>query len=251
MVARQELDESWVSPYFRYIYQHPRLTDPGMLLLIDRLTPEKVFADLAGALDRVRDERISLLIHAEGEHARQARQPVRIVSPALIDLAVQRDIPIVPVRFMGGLPVEAVAEPLAFPVDYGQQDVLIGAPILPADLASLPSGERRDVVLAALNGFGGRWQAELPNPGDPDFAAAVADWRAAHGVGEPAAILYRILEAVPDPSEETRWLLAVLRGETPDPALAVDDATRAWIATFCREMLGLEIAEEAILNPGA
>ena len=34
-------------------------------------------------------------------------------------------------RFAGGLPVAPVDAPLAFPVDYGQQDFLIGAALLP------------------------------------------------------------------------------------------------------------------------
>ncbi len=129
-----------------------------MLLLIDRASPEAVFQALAGALERTRTEQNSLLVHVEGKHALQARQPVEVVSTALIDLAVAKGVPIVPLRFAGGLPVTPVAEPLAFPVDYGQQDFLIGAPLLPEVLAPLPSSERRARVLDALNGFGGRWQ---------------------------------------------------------------------------------------------
>ena len=241
VVARQELDESWVSPYFEYAYQHPHMTDPNIHLLIDRATPEAVFASLTSALDQVAREHNSLLIHAEGVHARQARQPVRIVSSTLVDLAVERNIPIVPVRFVGGLPLEPVEEPFAFPLDFGQQDVWIGAPIMPDELAGLRSGQRRDAVIAALNDFGGRWQAEMPNPGDPDFAATVAAWQAARGVGETEAVLLRVLESVPEPSDETKWLLAVLRGEAPDAALSVDDVTKEWLATFSREILGLEI----------
>ena len=136
-----------------------------------------------------------------------ARQPVEVVSTALIDLAVAKGVPIVPLRFAGGLPVAPVSEPLAFPVDYGQQDFLIGAPLLPELLAPLTSAERRTRVLAALNGFDGRWTDETPNPGDAAFAAEVAAWRQAQGVAEVQAVLYRTLADVANPSAETQWLL--------------------------------------------
>jgi hypothetical protein len=76
----------------------------------------------------------------EGKHALAARQPVEVVSTALIDLAVSNETPIVPVRFAGGLPVTPVTAPLAFPVDYGQQDFLIGAPLLPEDVGAAVVG---------------------------------------------------------------------------------------------------------------
>jgi hypothetical protein len=135
------------------------------------------------------------------------RQPVEVVSTALIDLAVSQQTPIVPVRFAGGLPVTPVDAPLAFPVDYGQQDFLIGAPLLPEELAPLSSAERRTRVLAALNGFDGRWQHETPNPGDAAFAAEVAAWRRNEGVSDVQAALYRTLAAAPAPGHETQWLL--------------------------------------------
>ena len=176
-IARQELGESWVGPYFDICFQHPQIVDPQMLLLIDRASPEAVFQALADALERTRSEQNSLLVHVEGKHALSARQPVEVVSTALIDLAVAKNVPIVPLRFAGGLPVAPVDAPLAFPVDYGQQDFLIGAPLLPELLAPLSSAERRARVLAALNGFDGRWADETPNPGDAAFAAEVAAWR--------------------------------------------------------------------------
>jgi hypothetical protein len=243
VVARKELNESWVSPYFEYAYQHPHLADPDIHLLIDRSTPEAVFTDLTRALDRVRQEQNSLLIHAEGVHALQARQPVQVVSSTLVDLAVARGVPIVPVRFIGGLPLEPVDGPQAFPIDFGQQDIWLGAPILPEALAPLRSSERREVVLAALNGFANRWLEERPYPGDTAFAAEVAAWQAEHGVGQTEAVLFRVLESVEEPSDETRWLLAVVRGEVPDPALQLDDETKAWLVTFSRAMLGVEIAD--------
>jgi 3-hydroxymyristoyl/3-hydroxydecanoyl-(acyl carrier protein) dehydratase len=237
-IARQELGESWIGPYFDICFQHPQIVDPHMLLLIDRGSPEAVFQALADALERTRVEHNSLLVHVEGKHALAARQPVAVVSTALIDLAVSKNVPIVPVRFAGGLPVTPVDAPLAFPVDYGQQDFLIGAPLLPEELAPLSSSARRARVLDALNGVGGRWQDEAPNPGDASFAAAVADWQQTHDVSEVQAVLYRVLAEAPDLSAETRWLLAKAQGRE-DAGIVLDAAVQQWLVVVAQRLLGL------------
>ena len=241
-IARQELGESWIGPFFDICFQHPTIADPKMLLLIDRASPEAVFEALDRALERTRDQQNSLLVHVEGQHALQARQPVEVVSTALIDLAVAKGVPIVPVRFAGGLPVEPVAEPLAFPAGYGQQDIWIGAPLLPAQLAAQSSAARKSTVLAALNGFGDRWQTETPNPGDEDFAAAVASWRQTHAVTAIQAALFRTLEAAAGPSAETQWLLARLHGNAVAPDKGTPDAPlQQWLRTVAEHLFGLPL----------
>jgi len=238
-IARQELEESWIGSYFDICFQHPKLVDPHMLLLIDRGSPEAVFQVLASALERTRAENNSLLVHVEGRHARRARQPVEVVSTALIDQAVAKHVPIVPVRFAGGLPVAPVDVPLAFPAAFGRQDFLVGAPLLPEVLAPLASPERRARVLDALNGFDGRWRAEIPNLGDAAFAARVAEWQQERGVSEVQAVLYRILEGVPTPSVETQWLLAQVQGRCGD-AVGPVAAVQRWLGTVTKTLLGLK-----------
>jgi hypothetical protein len=239
-IARQELGESWVGPYFDICFQHPHIADPHMLLLIDRASPEAVFQALSDAVARTRTANNSLLVHVEGKHALAARQPVEVVSTALIDLAVSQRVPIVPVRFAGGLPVTPVDAPLAFPVDFGRQDFLVGAALLPEELAPLSSAERRTRVLDALNGFDGRWQHEMPNPGDAALAAEVDAWRQERGVSEVQAVLYRTLAATPEPSGETLWLLERMHGKRRkghDPA----DDVRQWLGVVARQLLGVTL----------
>ncbi len=239
-IARQELGESWVGPYFDICFQHPHIVDPHMLLLIDRASPEAVFQALEGALERTRAENNSLLVHVEGKHAFAARQPVEVVSTALIDLAVSKSVPIVPVRFAGGLPVTPVDAPLAFPVDYGQQDFLVGAPLLPEMLAPLSSAERRSRVLDALNGFDGRWQHETPNPADAAFAAEVTTWQKERGVSEVQAALYRALAAAPNPSSETQWLLERVQGKRSKGHTPPDEV-KQWLVGVARQLLGVKL----------
>ena len=194
-VARQELTDSWINTFLRVCFQHPNIVDPNILLLIDRSSPQNVFESLESALDRVRTEQSSLLVHVEGERSLQARQPVQLVSTTLIDLAVAREVPIVPVRFVGGLPVQPLPEPLEFPLGYGQQDIWIGTPILAGTLATQSSAERKITVLNALNGFDGRWREEQPIPAKDAFATSVASWRQMHPVTEIQAALFRVLES--------------------------------------------------------
>jgi len=238
-IARQELGESWIGRYFDICFRHPNLADPRMLLLIDRDSPEAVFQALASALERARTERNSLLVHVEGKHACQARQPVEVVSTALIDQAVAKNVPIVPVRFAGGLPVAPVDTPLAFPVAFGSQDFLVGAPLLPESLASLASSDRRTRVLDALNGFDRRWQVEIPNPGDAAFAAKVAEWQQERAVSELQAVLYRILEEALAPSTETQWLLAQVQGRHTDVPLPTAPV-KQWLGAVAETLLGLK-----------
>ncbi|MCB9117196.1 MAG: beta-ketoacyl synthase [Caldilineaceae bacterium] len=237
-IARQELGESWVGPYFDICFQHPHIVDPHMLLLIDRGSPEAVFQALADALERTRTENNSLLVHVEGKHARRAGQPVEVISTALIDLAVSKDVPIVPLRFAGGLPVTPVDAPLAFPVDYGAQDFLVGAPILPETLAPLASSERRARVLDALNAVGGPWQDEVPNPGDASFAAAVAGWQQERGVTEVQAVLYRTLMAASDASAETRWLVNKVQDQD-DETFVPSAEVKKWLDTVLDRLFGM------------
>ena len=240
-VARLELNESWVGPFWEQCFEHPHIDDPDILLLIDRSSPEAVLASLEGAIERIRSDGTSLLIHVEGAHALRAGQPVEVVSTSLIDLAVARGIAIVPVRFAGGLPVEPVDEPLAFPVDYGKQDVWIGAPILAETLAVMPSGERKAAVLAAINGFGGRWLDEKPNPGDEAFGATVAEWQEAHDVSATQATLFRALAGATNPSVETLRLLAAVSGGSTDGLPELDEDVERWLLAFASEAFGLTL----------
>ncbi|MFN8466920.1 MAG: hypothetical protein U0X20_15310 [Caldilineaceae bacterium] len=239
-IARQELGESWIGPFFDTCFEHPQLRNPHMLLLIDRGSPEAVLQALAAAVKEAAAQNRSLLVHVEGKHALAARQEVEVVSTSLIDLAVANSMPIVPVRFLGGVPLEPVAEPLAFPPGYGQQDFLIGPPLLPEALSGLPSAARRAAVLAALNGFEGRWRSEAPSA-DAAFGAAVAAWRQEKSVSEVQAVLWRTLAEAPDPSPETKVLLALAAGNTAGAeayARELDPLRGRWLAGASKALFG-------------
>ena len=248
-IARQELGESWIGPFFDTCFQHPQLSDPHMLLLIDRASPEAVWQALAAAVESAAARANSLLVHVEGKHALQAGEPVEVVSTSLIDLAVANGMPIVPLRFAGGLPVARVAN------HWRSQWTMAGRTFGSARRSCLKRWwdchrPRKAAVLAALNGFGDRWRSETPNAGDADFAAAVAAWRQAHGVSEVQAVLWRTLAEVANPSLETQVLQALAEGKIAGVD-ALDLPRRRWLAQAAAELFGLDLNRDLGISPSA
>jgi hypothetical protein len=102
--------------------------------------------------------------------AHSCRTPVRKLSSAFLDMAIAVGRPVVPVRFVGGLPVAPVFHEIDFPVGMGQQDIHIGRPIPPEELRSLSYRDRRQCVIDAINRLGPPNETEEPLPPDPTFA---------------------------------------------------------------------------------
>jgi hypothetical protein len=114
-----------------------------------------------------------LMVHVEGELGLTCRQPVRKLASKFIDLSVELGLPIVPVRFVGGLPIEPLPKSIPFPVDFGRQDYVLGKPLLPEQLALLRHRERKSVVLDAINRIEPVGINEAPLPPQHGFAEAV------------------------------------------------------------------------------
>jgi hypothetical protein len=179
--------------------------------------------DLAQSLD----ER-SVMVHIEGTRSLSCRTPVEKMSGAFIDLAIARGAPIVPVRFVGGLPTAPLQTRLEFPVGFGQQDIWLGRPLEPASLASVPYGERKRRVIEAINGLGPRNADEAPSPGDAAFAATVDGLVRERRLSPERATLLAVLRSVPPSTEETRLLLARAEGGSISGASATETWTRAF-----------------------
>jgi hypothetical protein len=175
------------------------------------------------------------MVHVEGTRSLDCRSPVTRMSGTFLDMAVDVGAPIVPVRFSGGLPVAPLTERLEFPLDFGQQAIAIGAPIPAAELRAVPYKDRKQRVIDAINALPPARDAEEPLPGDPAFAARVTDWAQARGVSMADAALFEILRTCPDPTPETRALVAAAESG----ALAAPDPLRAaWLAQLSRRLTG-------------
>ncbi len=143
------------------------------LIYFDQSKPAsllKLTEHLRGAMTK--DGR-SALIHVEGVRSLTCRKPVAVVSSALIELAMEANVPIVPVRFTGGLPGVPAPAKQDLPYELGHQDYWFGKPITPEELKGMSLVERKARVLAGINGIGPSNEVEEPGSPNPDFAAAV------------------------------------------------------------------------------
>jgi hypothetical protein len=130
------------------------------------------------------------------------------MSGAFLDMAMGVNAPVVPIRFVGALPQERMDQRLEFPVGMGRQDIYIGRPVLPEELAGLHYGARKQKIIEAINALGPSNADEIANPGDPAFADRVAAWQEAHGVSEEHAVLGCVLQGRRDPSPDTTALFS-------------------------------------------
>ena len=177
----------------------------------------------------------SVMVHVEGAMAHSCRTPVRKLSGAFLDMAIELGRSVIPVRFVGGLPVAPVSGEIDFPVGMGQQDVHIGVPITPDDLRPLNYRDRRQQVIDAINHLGPSNEVEEPLPPEPAFATAAHVWSEGTGANLGHAVLFCILEQLPDICPEMAGLVAGARvGE-----LRVSSTPEGrWLAELARRLFG-------------
>jgi acyl transferase domain-containing protein/3-hydroxymyristoyl/3-hydroxydecanoyl-(acyl carrier protein) dehydratase/1-acyl-sn-glycerol-3-phosphate acyltransferase len=159
------------------------------ILYFDQRDPGSLFSLMEHLKSAMSSQGRSALIHSEGARSLTCRMPVRTISAALLELAIAADVPIVPIRFTGGLPVEPAPEKLDLPMGFGNQDYWIGKPIFPGELRGLTLMDRKSLVLGAINSQGVPNELETPHPPDTVFASLVARRMDATGIGSVEAAL--------------------------------------------------------------
>jgi 3-hydroxymyristoyl/3-hydroxydecanoyl-(acyl carrier protein) dehydratase/1-acyl-sn-glycerol-3-phosphate acyltransferase len=185
LVAKAEHQHGWLGALTRLLADRPGFRDPDLLRFVDRSDPASVLRQRDRLIGELAAGR-SVVVHVEGTRATSCR-PVSVLSAAFVDLALEANADIVPLRFTGALPVTGDAR-LDFPVGYARQDYWFDRPIAAGELRGLRLDARIERVRAAINGLGPRADAETPAPSAPEFAARVADL-IARGVPEPQAVL--------------------------------------------------------------
>jgi hypothetical protein len=194
--------------------EHPGAAVPSLLAFFDRADR----ASLPGLLERLADDVLargdSLLIHVEGTRARTCRHRPRKLGGPVLDLALRRRLPIVPVRFVGGLPVDPAPKRHEFPVGHGAQDIHLGPTITPEQLAARSPAARVDLVLGAIADLGPAPERTDPCDPDPTLAAVAARG----GLDEVTAVLLEVLRRCPTPSQQTQVLLGLADPGTLPPA---------------------------------
>jgi hypothetical protein len=175
------------------------------------------------------------MVHVEGTRALSCREPVVKMSSVFIDMALKVGAPIVPVRFVGGLPTEELPRRIEFPVGFGRQEIWIGRPVLPEELRALPLKERKQFVIDAINGLGPAPLHERPTAPDAAFAARADAWMTRTGVSPERATLLATLDAqTAHRSEATRRLV---EGARAGRVVTGADPAGRWLAGFARWLL--------------
>ena len=148
------------------------------------------------------------------------------MSGVFVDMAIALGAPIVPLRFVGGLPQQDVDARLEFPYRGGRQDYVIGAPIEPAELAELPYKERNEIIASAINGLGPAEGEETPIEGDVTLDARAAAWAEKNGIDQAHATILAALEEARDLGPE---LSAVVRAARGEPLQVPAGPAGAWL----------------------
>ncbi len=151
VIAKKEHRQTWIGKLIELARSYPGVQGPELILFFDRVDPRALLSALAEYRAGLPQSPASLMVHVEGTRALSCRTPVSQVSSVFLDLALDMNVPVIPVRFVGGLPVEPVEKRLEFPFGGGRQDIRIGAPILPEMLRNLSLVERSKTVLDSIN----------------------------------------------------------------------------------------------------
>ncbi|MEM1348847.1 MAG: 3-hydroxyacyl-[acyl-carrier-protein] dehydratase FabA, partial [Myxococcota bacterium] len=235
-MANAKHAKGWVGWLVDRMFSYPGSADPENIVYFDQSDPAQMFTLIEDFKRDVRARGASVMVHAPGTRAVRAGQQVERVSSALLDMAMELEMPIVPVHFSGGLPAEGVqAGKLEFPYEQGQQDYVFGAPLWPEDLLKMPYAERRDAVLDAINALGPVPQEARPLPGRPELAAEIDVLHKDMGAGAVEATLFHLLATWRHAGADTAQLLEGARSS----ALEVEDDERGqWLAEFAKRIFG-------------
>ncbi|MBL9038254.1 MAG: polyketide synthase dehydratase domain-containing protein [Archangium sp.] len=234
-LAKAEHRTSWLGTLIQQCFSYPGVVDPRVITYFDRDDKAALLGIVSELGEEMRTAGKNVMVHVEGTRSLSGRQPVVKMSSAFIDMALAVGAPIVPVRFVGGLPVQPLTERIEFPVGHGAQDIWVGSPIMPETISALPLKQRKDVVLAAMNALGPPLEEEVPLAPKPDFAAAVNEWHQRTGASVEDSTLF--------------VTLALSKTLQPDAAALVEaarlghlqvgaDAKQQWLGRLAQRLFG-------------
>ncbi len=211
-IADADHKTGWIGALNDIIYSHPEINYPKNIVYFDQNDRKSLFNIIDKFKQQIKKQGISVFLHTEGRLGLTCRNPVKILSSVFIDMAIESDLPIVPVRFTGGLPVKKLENTLDFPVGYAKQDYYIGTPIMPETLKALNYADRRKMVIKAINRLGGPNKQETPGKPAPQFIKAVESWKQQTGATEVKAVLFKALDLLTEIPEKKTHATLLKRG---------------------------------------
>ncbi|MBL8685251.1 MAG: polyketide synthase dehydratase domain-containing protein [Myxococcales bacterium] len=234
-LAKAEHRDTWLGHFIDHVFKYPGVRDPRLITFFEREDRAALLEIVGELAQELASGARSVMVHIEGTRALSCRTPVVKMSSAFIDMALTVRVPIVPVRFVGGLPSDPPLETrVEFPVGYGKQDYWFGRAIFPEELEALPYKDRKALVIDAINGLGPGVEREEPSPASPEFERTVRAWSERSGASlEHSAILAATLGY--SRSEDTEALARALREGAWRPE---GGAKGEWMKTWARWFFG-------------
>jgi len=237
-MAHAKHEQGWIGTLLRRLDAYPRMQPSRNIVYFDQAKPQSMLTIVQDLKEEIRQGRTSFFVHPQGTRSQSCREPVTKVSSLFLDMALDLHVPIVPIRFTGGLPVDPIKGKSEFPVGHSMQDYWIGAPIWPDELGSLLLRDRIARVLEAINTLGTRPEQEEPLPPDLDFAKRVAAWQTRTGAHEVFSTIYCLLEDLTTTGESSQETARLVAGAQAGRFVSDGSPLDNWIAGFATHLYG-------------
>lgn len=196
-LAKSEHEQSWLGRCETWLRAYPGARLHPSMTYIHQQSATSML-DVMKHLQWLTREGYSLLIHVEGARQPTCRTPVRNMSSDLLEFLLSLNVPLVPVRFAGGLPIKGNGYSYyEFPYQFARQDYYVGAPLDANQIGGLPAYERKSSLLAAISSVGPDYTREFPNDPNCQLESEVIQWMNQTGVEFPYAVLFKTLSALP------------------------------------------------------
>lgn len=191
-IARTEHKHSWIGLMMELADSELGPGNPIKMLYFNRDNQAEMFELLDHYMKDLKTNPYSLIIHVEGKLEQQAGYQLKTMSSVLLDFAIAADLPIVPVRFAGGLPWHKGAELYDFPYQFGMQDYYIGTAILPVILKNIAYSDRPSYIVDQINQCGPTREYDKLLAGDKALSEMIETLKY-QGLDEIMAVFYSVL----------------------------------------------------------
>ena len=235
-LAKKEHGDSWLGRLIQHLFAYPGLTDPRVIAYFDRGDPASLPRILGELGAMMKSPGKNVTIHVEGTRSTSCAHPITKMSSVFVDMAIGLGAPIVPVRFVGGLPRQDIRERLEFPFGMGRQDYFIGTPIEPSELNALPFKDRTARVLSAINALGPGHAAEAPFENDSTLEEKARSWEERTGATHPHAVILNVLEE--RKAELGPELKELVRAAHEGALKAPNNAEGRWLTELAKRLYG-------------
>ena len=91
----------WIGALNNIVYSYPGIDYPKNIVYFDQNDRKSLFNIIDTFKEQIKKQGISVFLHTEGRLGLTCKNPVKILSSVFIDMALESDLPIVPVRFTG------------------------------------------------------------------------------------------------------------------------------------------------------